>query len=220
MFTSKISHTDLVEAGLLVSEGFRGYKASPKFISLSKRAESAARASMVEGHDYNPLYVFADNRWNGEVLTKVVRNLRTELSDIDTMEVTTRSRTGNYLFTVPNYFIKEYDSKGKIVRNNAFSNIFSSSKAQMDLALKRIDPVTKLPFSSIYENVVITDPNSMAELIDAYMLKLSALIEEEKTNHLVAKFNFINIVEIGLEKLGETAEGKVYKITKNEVVEI
>ena len=220
MFTTQISHKDLSQAGLLVTEGFRGYKATPKFISLSKRAESFARAGMSQDHDYQPLYTFADSRWGGEVMTKVVRNMRTELEDFDTMDVTTRSRTGNYSFTVPNYFIKEYNSKGKKVRNNAFSKAFSTSKSQMDKALEIVDPETKLPLSSIYDSVEITDPNSMAELIDAYMAKLSELVQAEITNQMVAKYNFVEIVNVGLEKLGSTSDGKVYKITSDAVTEI
>jgi len=56
MFTTTITHKDLSEAGLLITEGFRGYKASPELIKLSKRAESFARASVTADHDLAGLY--------------------------------------------------------------------------------------------------------------------------------------------------------------------
>jgi len=222
MFTTTITHKDLSEAGLLITEGFRGYKASPELIKLSKRAESFARASVTADHDLAGLYDYAYNKWNGEVLTSVIRNLRTELTDEDKALTTKTSRGGNYEITVPNYFINEVKHYGEIRDVNAFIQKMHTKVSQFKTARKKIDPETKLPLSTIYKDITAEDSNSKYEVVDAYLLKLMELISEKnaekKMKKMMKEFNIVSTVLVDSEKVGADSNGKLYIITSDEII--
>jgi len=140
MFTSTLTHNQLIKSGLIINGNFRGSIASKELITLSKRAESYVKSIMGEDHSLSPLYLFADSKHNGEILTKIWRELviNTEFDSTENVEKISSSKA--YKISVPAYFITEVviKKKGYVTKVNNFIKRFYTAISVYESAQKNI----------------------------------------------------------------------------------